>query len=61
MHANMIMNSINIMKNDCRLMVVLRPGNLQAAKVRDSPQSTFPTSPLTVWYRESVRFTVRLP
>ena len=35
---------------------LLRPGNSQAATVRDSPQSTFPTSPLTVWYRESVRF-----
>ena len=35
---------------------LLRPGNLQATTVRDSPQSTFPTSPLTVWYRESVRF-----
>ena len=43
------------------LKEVLRPGNSQAATVKDSPQSTFPTSPLTVWYRESVRFTVRLP
>ena len=31
-------------------------GNSQAATVRDSPQSTFSTSPLTIWYRESVRF-----
>ena len=36
--------------------VVLGPGNLQATTVRDSPQSTFPTSPLIVWCRESVRF-----
>ena len=27
---------------------LLRPGNSQATTVRDSPQSTFPTSPLTV-------------
>ena len=40
---------------------LLRPGKSQAATVRDSPQSTFPTSPLTVWYRESVRFAVRPP
>ena len=40
---------------------LLRPGNSQVAIVRDSPQSAFPTSLLTVWYRESVRFVVRLP
>ena len=38
------------------VMNLLRPGNSQAATVRDSPQSTFPTSPLIVWYRESVWF-----
>ena len=42
-------------------LVVLRPGNLQETTDRDSPQPTFPTSPLTVWYRESIRFVVRLP
>ena len=36
--------------------VLLGPRNSQATTVRDSPQSTFPTSPLTVWYREFVRF-----
>ena len=40
---------------------LLRPGKMLAATVKDSPQSAFPTSPLTVWYRESVRFAVRLP
>ena len=43
------------------IMGELRPGNSQAATVRDSPQSAFPTSPLTVWNRESVRFVVRPP
>ena len=42
-------------------MKVLRPGNSQVTTEGDSPQSAFPTSPLTVWNRESVRFTVRLP
>ena len=42
-------------------VAVLRPRNSQAPTVRDSSQSVFPTSPLTVWYRESVRFAVRLP
>ena len=32
-------------------LVLLRPGNSHAATVRDSPQSTFPTSPLTIWYK----------
>ena len=40
----------------CVVVVLLRPGKSQAATVRDSPQSTFPTSQLTVWYRESVWF-----
>ena len=40
---------------------LLRPRNSQATTARDSPQSTFPTSPLTFWYRESVRFAVWLP
>ena len=40
----------------CEEKNVLVPGNSQVATVRDSPQSTFPTSPLTIWYRESVRF-----
>ena len=40
---------------------VLRPGNSQETTIRDSPQSTFPTSPLTVWYRESIPFAVQLP
>ena len=38
------------------IVVVLRPGNSQATTVKDSPQSTFPTISLTVWYGESVRF-----
>ena len=56
-------NSTLILSNDPKTLVieVLRPGKSQAEIVRDSPQSTFPTSPLTVWYRESVRFAVRLP
>ena len=40
---------------------LLRPGNSQATTERDSPKSTFPTSPLTVWYTESVGLAVRLP
>ena len=41
---------------DPSIIVLLGPGNSQVTTVRDSPQSAFPTSPLTVWYRESVRF-----
>ena len=51
---------LNLMENSW-ITPVLRPQNSQATTVRDSPQSTFPTSPLNVWYRESIRFAVRLP
>ena len=57
-NINQKMTLRNQLKN---VKILLRPGNSQAATVRDSPQSAFPTSPLTVWYRESVWFTVRLP
>ena len=39
---------------------VFRHGNSQETTIRDSPQSTFPTSTLTVWYRESIWFAVQL-
>ena len=48
-------------KLEDRVNSMLEPGNLQETTIRDSPQSTFPTSPLTVWYRESVWFAVRIP
>ena len=53
------MNMFRMLKDETSNL--LRPGNSQAATVKDSPQSALPTSPLTVWYRESVRSMVRLP
>ena len=61
------LDSLNLYKKEGKgssftcILHLLRPRNSQETTVRDSPQSTLPTRPLTVWYRESVRFAVRLP